>query len=209
MEFLVQETLLMNNTIRFLKSNEFELMKSMFDHNPYANGFKLSEDEIIKFCNTTLEGIDKGFRQVAINMDNSGDPIAMSVGIEKPGIAGWIQGLTTIRYTQPYLANNPLRKFFTSKIVAETLDFLVTYMESKKYYKFWDISIDTIANTGRQLVVMQTETLHRYDYYDELVIPPGKLSGVPMFDAYRRIHPTENLKVRMFVLRQEYRVKLI
>ncbi len=199
----------MSNITRFLKTDEIDLMRSLFEHNPYANGFKLSEQEIDKFCNSTIEDIANGIRQVAITIDSSGDPLAMSVGIERPAVAGWIQGLTMLRYPRPYLENHLMRKYFSSTLIAQTMDHLVTYMESKKYFKFWDMSIDTVMNTGRQLVVMQTQTLHRYDYYDEMIIPPGQTSGVHMFDRFRRVHPTEPVKVRMFVLRQEYRLKMM
>ena len=197
------------NTVRLLTVDEIGLMKSMFEHNPYANGFKLTEEEIDKFCESTIEDIAGGIRQVAISIDSKGDPIAMSVGIERPAIAGWIQGLTMVRYPRFYLEAQPMRKFFSSTVVAETVDFLVTYMESKRYFKFWDMSIDTIANTGRYLVTMQSQTLHRYNYYDELIIPPGEQAGVHLFDRFRRVHPTEPVIVRMFSLRQEHRLKLI
>jgi hypothetical protein len=175
----------------------------MFDFNPYANKVHLSEKDIIIFCNKTMEEVAKGFRHVAITMDETGDPIASTLGIEKPGIAGWVQGLTMVRYPADY------PRIPQAEIISHAMDLLVSHMESKHYYKFWDIGHPRILNTAKSLVGRYTKTLNRYDYYDEMTIPPGLPSGVPLFDAYRRIHPTESMIVRMYVLRQEHRLQLI
>lgn len=192
----------MTNT-RFLKNNELDLLKSMFEFNPYSNGIKLSQEDISRWCNVTMEEINKGIRHVALTLDNNDEPVAMSMGIEKPGIAGWVQGLTMVRYP----ANYP--KIPQAEIIAHSMDLLVSRMESKKYYKFWDVGQERILNTAKSLVARYTTMLNRYDHYDELVIPPGGLSGVALWDTNRRIHPTDSLKVRMYVLRQEHRLQLL
>lgn len=192
----------MNNT-RFLRADEVSVLRSMFDNNPYANKIKLSNDDIDKFCEVTMTQIAEGLRQVAITMDDNGEPLAMSLGIEKPGIAGWIQGLTMVKNP----ANYP--RIPQAEIIAHAMDLLVTHMESKRYYKFWDTGQDRILNTAKSLVARYTTKLNRYDHYDELIIPPGQSSGVPLWDRHRRIHPTDTMRVRMYVLRQEYRLQMI
>jgi hypothetical protein len=199
----------MNNT-RFLKHNEISILRSMFDFNPYANKIRLSEKDIIIFCNKTMEEVAKGSRHVAITMDETGDPVASTLGIEKPGIAGWVQGLTMVRYPSDYPRNpGPEAKIPQAEMISRAMDLLVSHMESKRYYKFWDIGHPRILNFAKSYVSRFTKTLNRYDQYDEMNIPPGMHSGVPLFDAYRRIHPTESMIARMYVLRQEYRLQLI
>ena len=49
--------------------------------------------------------------------------------------------------------------------------------------------------------------LSRYRCYDELIIPKGKMSGLPLFDANRPPSPSYDLLVRLFVLDQKHRVE--
>ena len=195
----------MANNTRLLRSDDIKILRSMFDYNPYSNGIKLSEDDITQWCNATIEGIKNGVKQVAINMDDKDDPIAMSAGTEKPMINGWIQGISMVRYPLDY----PLTLAKTPRLTP-AMDLLVEHMESKKYYKFWDITLhNKILNIGKSLVSKYTTRLNRYDHYDEMIIPAGKLSGVRIWDINRRINPTKDVTVRMYVLRQEYRLPLL
>ena len=49
--------------------------------------------------------------------------------------------------------------------------------------------------------------LNRYNCYDELIIPKGEDSGLPLFDAYRLPTQSYDLLVRLFVLDQKHRVE--
>lgn len=189
--------------VRLLKEDDMDLLRSMFDFNPFSNGIRLTETQITDWCDNTMFGIRGGMKQVAMNFDEAGNPIAMSVGIEKPNINGWLQGLTMVRHP----ANHAVTSI---KIITPAMDLLVSHMEARKYYKFWDISIqDKILELGKSLVARYTEKLNRYDYFDEMIIPAGQLSGVKIWDINRRIHPTKDMTVRLYVLRQEYRLPLL
>ena len=189
--------------VRLLKEDDIDLLRSMFDFNQLSNGIRLTESQINNWCDNTIFGVKKGTKQVAVNFDDSGNPIAMSMGVEKKNVNGWLQGLTMVRHT----ANHAVKSI---KIITPAMDLLVSHMESKGYYKFWDISLqDKILDLGKSLVARYTEKLNRYDYFDEMIIPAGKLSGIKMWDINRRIHPTKDMTVRLYVLRQEYRLPLL
>ena len=48
-----------------------------------------------------------------------------------------------------------------------------------------------------------------YDWFDELIIPAGEKSNVPLFEMHRvKVDWTDTL-VRLFVLKQEYREVLV
>ena len=200
----------MTNNTRLLRADDIKILRSMFDYNPYSNGIKLSEDDITQWCNNNIEGIKNGYKQVAINMDDNDDPIAMSSGTENPMINGWIQGISMVRYPLGHPLTIEKALPHASVILTPAMDLLVEYMESKKYYKFWDTTLhNKILNIGRRFVSKYTTRLNRYDHYDEMIIPAGKLSGVMLWDANRRINPTKDVTVRMYVLRQEYRLPLL
>jgi hypothetical protein len=194
---------MLRHNVRFLQKHELDLLRSMFEFNPYSNGIKLTDEQIGKFCKGSCKMIASGLRHIAINMDENDNPIAMSVGTEKPNINGWVQGLTMVTNTSNH-ATTSIKK------LTPAMDALVELMESKKYYKFWDISLESkILNLGRSIVLRYSTTLNRYDYYDEMIIPAGKKSEVKLWDINRRIHPTKEMMVRMFVLNQESRIKLL
>jgi hypothetical protein len=191
--------------VRLLKEDEMNLLRAMFDFNPFANGVRLSEAQIDDWCNNTISGLKQGLKQVAMNFDDAGNPIAMSMGVEKPNINGWIQGLTMVRHP----ANHAMTSL-SPPIITPAMDHLVSHMESKRYYKFWDITLqEKILQLGKSIVAKYTKKLNRYDYFDEMIIPAGQLSGVKMWDIHRRVHPTKDVTVRLYVLRQEYRLPLL
>jgi|LauGreDrversion4_2_1035121.scaffolds.fasta_scaffold00348_14 hypothetical protein len=191
----------MPNT-RLLKEDDMDLLRSMFDFNPISNGIRLTEAQIATWCDDTMAGIKDGLKQVAVNFDDTGNPIAMSAGVEKPLINGWIQNLTLVRHPALYA-------FHSAKIIAPAMELLLDHMESKRYYKFWDISKVQILGLAKSLISRHTDKFDRYDYFDEMIIPAGKLSGVRIWDINRRIHPTMDMTVRLYVLRQEYRLPLL
>ena len=174
----------------------------MFDFNNNHSGIKLSEDEITEWCKTIMVGVKEGTKQVAVNFDDLGNPMALVVGHEKPNINGWMHGLSIIR--QP---TNHYNK--SAPILAPALDLMMNLMESKGYYKYWAISSKAKLDIRYKIMCNYSSTLHRYDSYDEMTIPSGQLSGVKMWDMHRRINPTMDTTVKLYVLRQEYRLPLL
>lgn len=178
-----------------------DILKSMYDFNNNINGIKLSVDEISAWCDAIMRGVKEGTKQVAVNFDNLGEPLAMIVGHEKPNVNGWILGL--VKVSRP---TNHYNK--SALIIAPALDLVINFMESKGYYKYWAINPKDKVDI-RFKIMRKHSVLHRYDAYDEMIIPAGKSSGVKIWDSNRKIHPTEDMTVKLFALRQEFRLPLL
>lgn len=179
-----------------------DILRSMFDFNHNHSGIKLSQDEITEWCKAAMFGIKEGTKQVAVNFDSLGEPLAMVLSHEKYNINGWMHGLSIIR--RP---TNHYNK--SASILAPALDLMMNFMESKGYYKYWAISSKAKLDIRYKIMCNYSSTLHRYDSYDEMIIPAGQLSGVKMWDIHRRINHTMDMAVRLYVLRQEYRLPLL
>lgn len=189
-------------SVRFLTQDEIDLLKLIIQSNPYSNGIKLSEEQVNDLCNQVINGVKKGFKKVAITFDSENNPLGLSIGTAKPGIAGWIQGLTLIK--------DPGNFENTVQILSIAMDHVIDYFESIGYYKFWDSSLEKKILTIFKGEVSKISTkLKNYNYYDERIIPPGEIAGVDLWDKNRRINPTKPILVRMYVLKQEHRLPLI
>ena len=179
-----------------------DILRSMYDFNPNINGVKLSDSEITSWCEAVMVGIKEGTKQVAVNFDSQGEPLAMILSHEKPLINSWVHGLSLIRQpTKHYNKSAP--------ILAPALDLMMNLMESKKYYKYWAINPGAKLDIRFNIMRKYSTTLHRYNSYDEMIIPAGQVSGVRVWDIHRRIHHTLDMTVRLYVLRQEYRLPLL
>ena len=186
---------------RLLQGNDMDILRSMFDFNNNNNGIKLSDAEITKWCESIMDAVKKSVTQVAVNFDVLGEPMAMVVSHEKSAVNGWMHGLSVIRRpTNHYNKSAP--------ILAPALDLMMNFMESKGYYKYWAINPKAKLDIRYKIMCKYSTTLHRYDSYDEMIIPAGQLSGVLLWDSTRRIHNMDT-NVKLYVLRQEYRLPLI
>lgn len=179
-----------------------DILKSMYDFNHNINGIKLSVDEISAWCDAIMHGVKEGTKQVAVNFDDLGEPMAMIVGHEKPNVNGWIQGLVKVSRPANHYNKSAL-------IIAPALDLMINLMESKGYYKYWGINPEYNLKIRFKIMCKHSVMLHRYDTYDEMIIPAGKSSGVKIWDSNRKIHPTEDMTVKLFALRQEFRLPLL
>jgi hypothetical protein len=187
---------------RLLQNDEKFILREMLYSNPKSNGVLLSKREIDSWSNKVMLGVKNKSKIVTITIEN-GDPIGFSLGHKKPNVAGWIQGLTLIKTPGTYASHSIER-------LAPAMDLLVEQMEELGYYKFWDITLRTkITIVGRKILSKFTKTLNRYEYYDEFFIPPAKKSGVKLWDINRRIHPTDEITVGMFVLKNDFRHELL
>jgi len=80
-------------------------------------------------------------------------------------------------------------------------------LEAEGYYKFWMGAPEQHHNIRNAVMVKQSNLLHRYDWVDELVIPKGERCDVEIFEQNRRTCNWTDILVRMFVLKQEYRIE--
>ena len=188
-------------TVRFLEPTEYDILYSIMKENPRVHGMQLSNDDIETYCKLTLGAIPRGFKKVAVTFTSDG-PMSFSIANEKPIIGSWVQGLT-VKKPQKRFVHNPIR------LISAPMDFLVEQMENKGYYKFWDISRDKLNNARENWLSQYTTKLDRYDYFTEEIIPPGASSKTPLFEEHRRILPKESATVRLYVLKEKYRLELI
>jgi hypothetical protein len=189
---------------RLINCDEVDAVRKVLYSRPYGNKLKLTDQEIEEICSTLLIRIADGSKKVSVTFNDNNEPLAFSIGTKKNFAAMWIQGLTVLR-------NDPTDKFFDrTKLayVAASIETLVKHMESIGYFKYWDISSDRMLNAGKRLLTNYTNVFDRYECYDEGIIPKGQKSGVDWWDIHRRIHPTDDMIIRFYILKQEHRPKL-
>mgnify|MGYP000956123948 FL=1 len=142
----------------------------------------------------------EGLMHVAVVFDNDSNPIASYQAFEVPQLLAWRwNGLSSVAKHNHYNKTAP--------IIAPALDMIVSLMESKGYYKFWSLNKESAHNIRHKIMCRHSTLLNRYNCYDELIIPKGETSGIPLFDAYRPPTQSYDLLVRLFVLNQKHRVE--
>lgn len=191
------------NTVRFIGPNEHHHVKAMFDHDPRLVDEPISQDELPDWIDNLLKGVDEGYRKVAMVFDENQEPVAMTAGTGYIGIAGWFKGISKIRRPNNHYG-------ITARIMAPAEDLIYEYMEGQGYYKYWSATFQDKYHTLRNNILAKySQYLHRYDGFDEIIVPPGGTTAHRLFDLNRRVHPWSDILIRMYVLRQEYRMPLV
>jgi hypothetical protein len=187
------------NTTRFITPDEIDYLRVTYAVGRSSLGTVITEDSQEKFLSTTKQKMIEGLMHVAVVFDNDSKPIASYQAFEVPQLLAWRwNGLSSVANHNHYNKTAP--------IIAPALDMIVNLMESKGYYKFWSLNKESAHNIRYKIMCRHSTLLSRYNCYDELIIPAGKPSGMPLFDAYRPLAPY-NLLVRLFSLDQTHRVE--
>lgn len=191
------------NIIRFIESDELQYLKYMFDIDPALLGIKLTRDEI----NCLLSRFEHGMtitktNRIAMMFDEDRNPVAMYSCIEFPAVASWAIKLTKV-------LNVATHYNISAKMSAPLLDFLINAMEQKGYYKFWMTATEQHQNNRNKVMCKFSKALPRYTWYDEQIISKGTTSLTSAFDAGRPINYQSDALVRLFMLKQKYRVEIL
>lgn len=188
------------NTTRFITPDEIDYLRVTYAVGRTALGMVITEDVQEKFLSNTKQKMIEGLMHVAVVFDDDIKPIASYQAYEVPQLLAWRwNGLSSIAKHSHYNKTAP--------IIAPALDMIVNLMESKGYYKFWSLNKESAHNIRYKIMCKHSTLLSRYNCYDELIIPKGKTSGIPLFDASRPAAPDCDLLVRLFVLDQKHRVE--
>ena len=188
------------NTTRFITSDEIDYLRVTYAVGRSSLGTVITEDSQEKFLSTTKQKMIEGLMHVAVVFDDDSKPIASYQAFEVPQLLAWRwNGLSSVAKHNHYNKTAP--------ILAPALDMIVSLMESKGYFKFWSLNKESAHNIRYKIMCKHSTLLNRYNCYDELIIPKGKTSGIPLFDAYRNPIDHCDLLVRLFVLDQKHRVE--
>lgn len=189
------------NTTRFITPDEIDYLRITYAVGRKNVGVVITEEEQEKIITTMKQKMIEGGMHVAVVFDSDSKPIASYQAFEVPKLLAWRwNGISSVGTYNHYNKSAP--------ILAPALDLIVNLMESKGYYKFWAINSEVNLNIRFKIMCKHSTTLYRYNCYDELIIPKGKTSGIPLFDAYRFPVDSSNMVVRLFSLAQEHRVEL-
>lgn len=189
-------------TVRFLAADEVHLIGSLFESDSSFLKKELSQDEIDSRIKYIKDAVSVGSAKVSMTFDEDNKPYGVHVGYEVPRVNGWLFGLTKVRTNSNHYYN-------TAKAMAPSINLLTSYMENKGYYKFWSHSSEKRHEQRTKIMCKFSDQLRRYEYYDEIVIPRGEICSVALFESFRAPVDWSDILIRMFVLKQEYRLQLI
>lgn len=187
---------------RLLTLSDMDHVRTMFKMNPTVEKKVLSPDEIEQFIDHLITGITLDSTYVVMSFE-SGVPLTMYVTYIHKEIGTCYIGLTKI--------SKPSVNFMTTaKLMAPAFDFHTNLMEQKGYYKIWMTASERNHNIRNAIMRKYSSKISHYDWYDEVVVPPGKMSGHHCFDTSRfSLNYDTSLVVRVFILKQEYRKQML
>lgn len=191
------------NTSRFITADEVHpIVTELFSIDKTIVRQHKTEEELDNLKTTWANFVRSGDMLITVVFDETNSPIAMYTARLIPKIAGWWVGATKIK--------SPSTNFHTSaKIMVPGLELLINEMENRGYYKWWMVAPENHHNIRNTVMKKYSPALNRYDWYDELIIPQGKRSDVPLFEMHRMLVNWTDVLVRMFVLKQEHREVLV
>lgn len=80
-------------------------------------------------------------------------------------------------------------------------------MEERRYFTFWITGTDSIDNLDR--LFFQDPVLSRYVGYDECIIPKGEKSKINLYNFNREIDEQNDTRVKVYLLSQPARIKIL
>jgi L-amino acid N-acyltransferase YncA len=188
---------------RFLKANEVvEIITYMYSIDTQNVKMTLTAQEISNLAQKYQQRVQDDTGAVCAVYDDENNIIGTYTAIEYPELAAWrIAGTKIIESTNHYAK--------TARLLSPGIDAMISYMEAKGYYKWWMISPESHHNVRNKIMCKYSTMLQRYDWYDDLVIPPNtEKTGVSGFDDYREIIDWSDTVARLFVLKQKHRIDI-
>jgi hypothetical protein len=93
--------------------------------------------------------------------------------------------------------------------MAPALELMLSFMEENGYYKFWMTAPEMHHNIRNKVIRKVSPMMDRYGWVDESIILQNEISTTELFNMHRRVCTWSDVVVRMFYLKQEYRVELL
>ena len=190
------------STTRFITPDEIDYLRVIYTIDKKNMGAIMSYERREMFLANLKEKMLEGRVHVAVVFDDNNNPIASNQGLEFQKVLAWRwAGISTVH------SENHFNKSAT--LLVPAFDMMINLMESKGYYKFWAINKESNLNILYRILCKHSNLLHRYNVYDELIIPKGEKSGIPLFDMLRRPSESYDVLVRLYSLDQKHRVALL
>lgn len=187
------------NTVRFITPDEVEYIRHLYSIDRRSVGVEFDDDKITRVINIARNLMTEDLCAVPMVFNDEGTPIGMYLGYDVPRAGGWMVGLTKVlQATNHYNITAPM--------LAPALNMLIERMESKGYYKWWMGAPESWHNIRNKIMRRHSYMLDRYDWVDETVIPRGEVSPVDLYNFRSSPCHWSDITIRMFVLRQQYRV---
>jgi hypothetical protein len=191
----------MHNT-RFITLDEIDYLRVIYAVNKKTMGSLISQERQDQYLKVIKRKMLEGVVHVAVVFDENNNPIASSQALEIPALLAWRwSGISTVTTENHFNT--------TAALLAPAFDMMINLMESKGYYKFWAINKEAYLSILYKILCKHSSLLYRYTSYDELIIPKGEKSGVPLFDMLRQPVDSYDVLVRLYTLDQTHRVGLL
>lgn len=143
---------------RFLEPTEFNLLRSIFDVDNRAFGKSLTPESIDELCNGIITGVAKNIKKCAITLSESGELLCIVLGTAYSKDAGWLLGIVKVQTRKQEFNDN-------YAVIAQTMDYMISYMESIGIYKFLDVKRKPLNRwiIGRKILNKHSKLLPRYE----------------------------------------------
>ena len=192
-----------NTTVRFIEPDEInELVREMFSIDNTLIREVITEEYLEKMITNWKEVMLAGEFKISMVFDENNSPIGMYTGRILPRLGGWLVGATKIKQPQ---ANY----YKSAKIIMPALELMLAYMEERGHYKFWMTAPEIHHNIRNKVIRAVCPMADRYGWVDEAIIPKNETSTMGLFNVHRRICTWSDAVVRLFYLKQEYRIELL
>lgn len=191
------------NHIKLLDHEEVvAAVQHVFTKNPRNVRMELSPERILALGESYRDRVKNNTGCVSAVLRND-EVLGLYAAIEYPDVGAWrVAGTAVAEYTNHYTRS--------AELLAPALDALIAHMENKIYFKWWMIAPEQHHNIRNRIMKRYSKMLGRYNWYDELVIPPSTTNtGIPAFDDFREVIDWSSALARMFVLKQEHRIELL
>lgn len=188
----------MTNTVRFLSADEVVLIRELFTYDRTVFGTELTDEQITRFIENVTKAVREDYNIVTGVFGPNNELLGMYVTRSLPGVGGWIAGLTKLKHYSVHFSA-------TAKLLAPALDLLISHYESIGYYKWWMASPEKHHNIRNAIIRKYSSKIDRYSWCDDEFIPKGESSKFDVFKNFTRPNLTDDMVLRFFILRPDYR----
>ena len=189
-------------TTRFITPKEVKLINTLFSVHSKLVGEELTPNELDSMIRYSRSLIEVDLMKITMVFDENDSPVAMYTARLFPKIKGWWVAATKIKVPTNHFST-------TSKIMAPGLDLMLETLEAEGYYKFWMTAPEIHHNIRNKVIRAVCPMADRYGWVDEAIIPKNETSTMGLFNVHRRICTWSDAVVRLFYLKQEYRIELL